>query len=87
MVILRKLEMRTGLKLDIRYFYYIDLYGNVIRVPRPKIKGSRKLVLKTNIKKERGYIYFIDKKGDIYKGKIIKSPKDKPLRKMPRKKK
>ena len=88
----RILVKKTELKLDPRYFYWINARGDVARKPRVgrlKLKNKTEIVLISDVKKIPGYLYFINKKGEIFRikksrtrrGRIVRMPRKKDGRK------
>lgn len=80
--------VKTGIKKEPGYLYFLDKQGNVGKVlmVRGKAVGKHKkeIVSKTKIEKEPGYLYFLDKQGDISKVKMMRGRKSS---KKPKKKK
>lgn len=68
--------VRSGIKREKGWLYFIDKGGNVARakmaVGRKKGKTKQEVVVKTGIKREQGWIYFIDKQGDLARAKMAR---------------
>jgi len=69
--------LKTGVKKEPGYLYFIDGKGNVCRAKmsragRKKGKAKKEVVVKAGVKKESGYLYFIDKKGNVARAKMAR---------------
>ena len=50
---------------DVKYLYYVDKTGDVVRMERGVPKAKSEVVLKTGLKREKGWGYFLDADGDV----------------------
>ncbi|MGH7288017.1 MAG: hypothetical protein ACREI8_08385, partial [Myxococcota bacterium] len=69
--------MRTRVKREKGWLYYLDKRGNVSRARMARgggkpARGRPQEVAKAGVKREDGWLYFIDKQGDVSRTKMAR---------------
>ena len=72
--------VKTGVKRESGYLYFVDKKGNVARAKMArgggkKGKQKQEVLAKTGIKRESGYLYYVDSKGNLCRAKMARRGK------------
>ena len=77
--------VRTGVKRQSGYLYFIDKKGDVARVQMAragkKTSTKQETVAKAGVKRAEGYLYFLDKSGNVARTKMARGGKRKSKKK------
>lgn len=68
--------VKTGIKKEPGYLYFVDKDGDVSRAPMVRGKSrknaGKEKVFKAGIRRVPGFLYFVDKDGDICRAEVRK---------------
>ncbi len=68
--------VKTGIKKEPGYLYFVDKDGDVSRAPMTRGKSRKSAVkekvFKAGIRRVPGFLYFVDKDGDICRAEVRK---------------
>lgn len=72
--------VKTGVKREPGYLYFVDKKGNVARAKMArgggkKGKQKQEVLAKTGVKRQEGYLYYVDSKGNLCRAKMARRKK------------
>lgn len=75
-----ELLVKTGVKREPGYLYFLDKKGNVARTKMArgggkKGKQKQEILFKAGVKRQEGFLYYIDAKGNVCRAKMARKKK------------